>query len=107
MPVWVGFLHALECDRISKDIIQKWHFVNEKYFNNKVVFIHTIKVRFRFRRKKYASYMVDVVKQRFLPAADLMVEATKKGKKFWPAVGFIKVNRTLKGQFMICTKSGK
>ena len=68
------------------------------------MFIHTINVRFLFRREKYASYMVDVVMQIFLNRADLMVEATKKGKKFWPAVGFTKVQRTLRGQFMICPK---
>lgn len=103
-PIWVGFLHVLECDNVSKKSIQKLHLLKEDLFGNKVVFIHTINVRFLFRREKYASYMVDVVKQRFLKRADLMVEATKKGKKFWPAVGFTKVQRTLRGQFMICPK---
>lgn len=106
-PIWVGFLHVLECDNISKKCIQKLHFLKEDLFGNKVVFIHTINVIRFFRRKKYASYMVDVVKQRFLKKADLMVEATKKGKKFWPAVGFIKVQRTLKGKFMIYPKGSK
>ena len=50
-----------------------------------------------FRRKGYAKCMVNVVKEKFMRKATLMVEATKKGKKFWPAVGFVKVRRTLMG----------
>lgn len=103
-PIWVGFIHVLECDGISKKCIQKAHFVKEEFFKNEIVFIHTICVNCRFRRRKYASYMVDIVKNNFMKKADLMVEATKKGKKFWPAVGFTKVQRTLRGQFMICPK---
>lgn len=103
-PLWVGFLHALECDGISKEIIRKLHFLNRDLFLNKVVFIHTIDVRRSFRHKKYASCMVEVVKQEFSPRADIMVEAVKKGKKFWPKVGFVKVQRTLRGQFMIYPK---
>lgn len=103
-PRWVGFIHILECDKISKKSIQEIHFVKEELFNKKVVFIHTIRVELGFRRKKYASYLVNVVKRNFLSKADLMVEATKKGKKFWPAVGFIDVKRTPKGRFMICPK---
>ena len=93
-PIWVGFIHVLECDRTSKKCIQKLHFLKEDWFGNKVVFIHTINVSFFFRRKKYASYMVNIVKRNFLKKADLMVEATKKGKKFWPAVGFVKIQKS-------------
>lgn len=106
-PVWVGFIHILECDEISKKCIQEIHFLKKDLFCNRVVFVHTINVRFFFRHKKYASYMVNIVKSNFLKKADLMVEATKKGKKFWPAVGFVKVQKTLRGQFMICPKGSK
>ncbi len=107
IPRRVGFIHILECDSISKKCIQKIHFLKEELFNKRVVFIHTIHVCLGFRRKKYASYMVNVVKRNFLKKADLMVEATKKGTKFWPAVGFIKVQKTPKGQFMICPKGSE
>lgn len=103
-PRWVGFLHALECDVMSKNIIRKWHFVNEKYFKEEVVFIHTIDVREPFKRQKYATCMVDAVKNIFAKNAIIMVEAVKKGKKFWPSVGFKKVRRTLKGNFMVFPK---
>ena len=103
-PVWVGYLHALECDAVSKKCIQELHFLKEDLFRNRVVFIHTINVGFFFRHRKYATYMVDIVKQRFSSMADIMVEATKKGKKFWPAVGFIKVQKTPKGLFMVWPK---
>lgn len=106
-PIWVGFIHVLECDRISKKCIQEIHFLEENLFGNEIVFIHTINVKFFFRHKKYASYMVNIVKSNFLKKADLMVEATKKGKKFWPTVGFIKVQKTLRGQFMICPKGSE
>ncbi len=105
IPLWVGFLHALECNNISKKSIQELNLIkNSDIFKGNVVFIHTISVEFFFRRKGYASFMVNVVKERFLHKATLMVEATKKGKKFWPAVGFVIVQRTLKGKFMLCNE---
>ena len=106
-PRWIGFLHALECDGISKRNIQEIHFLGKALFDRKVVFIHTIRVGFFFRRKGYARYMTEFVKQRFSEKADIMVEATKKGKKFWPAVGFIMVQKTPKGCFMIYPKGNK
>ena len=36
-PIWVGFLHALECDNVSKKSIQKLHFLKEELFGNKVM----------------------------------------------------------------------
>ena len=89
-PEWVGFMHVLECNGISKRCIQKIYFLEDKLFSKKVVFIHTIDVQRPFRRQNYASYMVEMVRKNFGEKADLMVEATKKGKKFWPAVGFCK-----------------
>ncbi len=106
-PRWVGFLHALECDEISKRSIQEIHFLKKELFSRKVVFIHTIRVGFFFRRKGYARYLATFVKQRFSAQADIMVEATKKGKKFWPTAGFFIVQKTPKGQFMICPKENK
>jgi len=103
-PVWVGFLHALECDDISKKLIQQIYFLEEALFDNKVVFIHTISIRFRYRHKRYATSLVNIVKQEFSEKADIMVEAVKKGKKFWPAVGFIRVQKTPKGEFMLLEK---
>lgn len=103
-PIWVGFLHVLECNSVSKNCIQELHFLDKKLFGNRVVFIHTINIRYFFRHRGYASYMVGIVKQRFSTKADLMVEATKKGKRFWPAVGFVRVQRTLRGQFMLYPK---
>lgn len=99
-----GFLHALECEDISKLCIKELHYLNDNLFYDRVIFIYTIKAGFFYRRKKYASYMVNVVKKNSLQQADLIVEATKKGKKFWSAVGFINVQRTPCAQFMICPK---
>lgn len=105
-PLWVGFLHALECNEVSKKSIRVCNFVgNTDIFKENVVFIHTINVNFFFRRRGYASYMVNIVKDRFIHKANLMVEATKKGKKFWPAMGFSSIQRTLRGRFMICYKN--
>ncbi len=100
VPMWVGFLHALECNKRSKECIQEKHFLKEELFRGRVVFIHTINIKRQFRHKGYGRYMVDIVKNNFSQYADLMVEATKKGKRFWPAVGFSKIQRTPKGIFM-------
>lgn len=103
----VGFMHIMECNEKSKLAIQSCNLLygKEELFRKKVVYIHTIDVIWKFRRRGYASWLVNYVKEHYGKNASIMVEAVKKGKKFWPAVGFEIVQKTLRGYFMMYRKT--